>query len=313
MKLVALNCLSCGANIDINSDKRLAFCPYCGAKMLIDDEIQKIELSGKVEVSGIPTLDRLCTNAETFIGIGDYRNADRTILEIYKNYPSDYRGYFLALLSRIRSKPHYDYSVSNNPKYNVSGFYSSIPLMTDICNLANQALHFAPTEKHPEIKDLASYWLKPIKGISEDARGKVQEFNRLEDICKRQEDEIRQKISAANDDISIMETKQKRQWLFFGLSIVAFFLGVYLVTVHPTFTLFLLAAFISAVVFLIKHLITKSKLAISKRKVEKAYLVLGEVKSKNGHSEWPDDQGTPENTSNALDTFFASLNRFSEL
>lgn len=313
MKLVAMKCLSCGADIDLNSDRKLAFCPYCGTKMLVDDEIPKVELSGKVEVSGIPTLDRLCTNAETFIGMGDFENADRTTGEIYKNYPNDYRGYYLALLSRIRATPHHGYPVLDIPKYNVSSFYTSVPLMLDICNLANKAIHFAPEEKHQEIKELANHWLAPLKNVSEDAKGKLQEFYRLEDVCKVQEDAINSKILEANEAISVLDKNQKRQWLFFGLSVAAFVLGVYLFSKHTAFVLLVLAALINAVVFFMLHLVTKSKLLISKRKVEKISLGLSEVRSKNGHTEWPIDQGTPEYAGSALDAYFSSLNSFCEL
>ena len=42
MHIVKLNCPSCGANIEVNSDLENVFCSYCGAKLIIDDEATKI-------------------------------------------------------------------------------------------------------------------------------------------------------------------------------------------------------------------------------------------------------------------------------
>lgn len=43
MKVIQLQCPSCGANLEI--DKKRAFCPYCGTKLLIDDESLNINVT----------------------------------------------------------------------------------------------------------------------------------------------------------------------------------------------------------------------------------------------------------------------------
>jgi len=43
MKFVQLKCPSCGA--DLKTDQKTAFCQYCGASLLIDDEAQKIDVT----------------------------------------------------------------------------------------------------------------------------------------------------------------------------------------------------------------------------------------------------------------------------
>ncbi len=42
MKLIKLTCDKCGASLNIDPDNRIAFCPYCGAKLLINDESIRI-------------------------------------------------------------------------------------------------------------------------------------------------------------------------------------------------------------------------------------------------------------------------------
>ena len=41
MKLLKLKCDSCCAELDIDVDKLQAYCPYCGAKLLLD--LERIE------------------------------------------------------------------------------------------------------------------------------------------------------------------------------------------------------------------------------------------------------------------------------
>lgn len=38
MKLIPLSCQSCGAQLNLNLQKLIAYCPYCGCKLLIDIE-----------------------------------------------------------------------------------------------------------------------------------------------------------------------------------------------------------------------------------------------------------------------------------
>ena len=41
MKLVDLKCPHCGAQLEVDADKYVAVCEYCGAEMLIEDELPK--------------------------------------------------------------------------------------------------------------------------------------------------------------------------------------------------------------------------------------------------------------------------------
>lgn len=149
MKLIPLNCFSCGAALELPDNKKYTFCPFCGNKMLIDDEKQRIELSGKVEVSGIASLDRLCTSAETFIAIGDNKNAERVINDIYMNYPDEWRGYFLALQLKIKTTPNPPSVFKNSEPYDVRQLESVTMPLLELCIQTYKALNFAPEDKIP--------------------------------------------------------------------------------------------------------------------------------------------------------------------
>ena len=44
MKLIDTTCPKCGANLRIDADRQSAFCEYCGAQILIDDEVQHLQI-----------------------------------------------------------------------------------------------------------------------------------------------------------------------------------------------------------------------------------------------------------------------------
>ena len=44
MRIVDTTCTNCGANIHIDADRKTAFCEYCGAQLLIDDEVQHLQI-----------------------------------------------------------------------------------------------------------------------------------------------------------------------------------------------------------------------------------------------------------------------------
>lgn len=46
MKIVNLTCPGCGARLEVDIDRKMAFCSYCGAALPVDDEIQKVQLDG---------------------------------------------------------------------------------------------------------------------------------------------------------------------------------------------------------------------------------------------------------------------------
>lgn len=39
VKIVNLTCPGCGARLEVDMDRKMAFCSYCGAALPVDDEI----------------------------------------------------------------------------------------------------------------------------------------------------------------------------------------------------------------------------------------------------------------------------------
>ena len=50
MRIVDTTCTKCGANLHIDADRKTAFCEYCGAQLLIDDEVQHLQIDNAESV-----------------------------------------------------------------------------------------------------------------------------------------------------------------------------------------------------------------------------------------------------------------------
>ena len=49
MKIKELKCPTCSAPLEINFEKPISYCPYCGTPVYVDDETQRIDIRYKSE------------------------------------------------------------------------------------------------------------------------------------------------------------------------------------------------------------------------------------------------------------------------
>lgn len=68
MKIIALKCPNCNANIELNRDKEFGFCNYCGTKIMIADAVQKV--SGTVNINRTSEIGNILRRAR------DYENRE---------------------------------------------------------------------------------------------------------------------------------------------------------------------------------------------------------------------------------------------
>ena len=91
-----LQCELCGSIEIIKTDNDLFQCQMCGCKYTLEQA--KSLISGVVETTiGNSEFNRLVSNAETQIKLGNHDEAFSTIDVIMKEYPDRYQGYWLFL------------------------------------------------------------------------------------------------------------------------------------------------------------------------------------------------------------------------
>lgn len=74
MGFKAVNCPSCGANVELDSNREFGFCSYCGTKIVQDKIIH--EHRGSVTVEGTANVASLTERARMMLSDGDFRSAD---------------------------------------------------------------------------------------------------------------------------------------------------------------------------------------------------------------------------------------------
>lgn len=103
MKLVAAKCPSCGANLEVNSKDEIVTCKYCDSKVIVDDAIAKykLEVSGKVKVSGIKDNEDRLKDAKKYIELKEYSDAYSVLNYVIDTEPFNIEAYILRIKGYI--------------------------------------------------------------------------------------------------------------------------------------------------------------------------------------------------------------------
>jgi DNA-directed RNA polymerase subunit RPC12/RpoP len=64
MKIIALKCPNCNADIELDQDREFGFCNYCGTKIMIADAVQKV--SGTVNINRSSEINNILKRAKDY-------------------------------------------------------------------------------------------------------------------------------------------------------------------------------------------------------------------------------------------------------
>ena len=84
MKLVELKCPNCGAELGEDPSGRAAYCGYCGAKLIVDDEIQRVKYDNPEDAGYRFELGRIRAQREA----GAFRGNAQPQQVVINNYNS---------------------------------------------------------------------------------------------------------------------------------------------------------------------------------------------------------------------------------
>ncbi len=91
MSLVSLKCPNCNGDINLDDSQEIGYCMYCGSKVSLKDPTLSlnINVTGKVSVEGVPSVDNLRLRAEEFSKQGDEEMATQYYNKILDIDPED--------------------------------------------------------------------------------------------------------------------------------------------------------------------------------------------------------------------------------
>lgn len=105
MSMVAAKCSECGASIEVNSERKEGYCPFCGTKYMAQDVIQNTVNNnyvtnniGTAIIQGGDTIDAMYERLEAFIRLGDLTSADNAVNAMRKKFPQKALTWYCAAL-----------------------------------------------------------------------------------------------------------------------------------------------------------------------------------------------------------------------
>lgn len=98
MGLVALKCPGCGGEIQLDDSKESGFCMHCGSKLMVQDEIQRIEISGKVKLDHSETLANCLKLANEAYEAHNYSEAYNYYTKVLEIKSDEYKAVYRKAL-----------------------------------------------------------------------------------------------------------------------------------------------------------------------------------------------------------------------
>ena len=129
MKLTAAKCPSCGASIEVDRNEETAICQYCKSNIIIDDAVQKykIELSGKVKVSGIKDNEDRLKDAINYYELDEFKNAAATLNTIIADEPFNIEAHIWLVKTDVKhfNQLYDENEFESDSEYN-KGFWDDV-------------------------------------------------------------------------------------------------------------------------------------------------------------------------------------------
>jgi tetratricopeptide (TPR) repeat protein len=144
MQLNSAVCPNCGGNLQLDPSMGRGYCLHCGSNIIIEDGVQrqKIELSGKVEVDGIATVNSSLMRANQLFDSGDYDNAVKAFKKVLEADPSSHEAWWGAYLCEMAFAEYYR-KLYNESR---SGAKWADTIIENLNTYAYRAIEYAPQE-----------------------------------------------------------------------------------------------------------------------------------------------------------------------
>ena len=111
IKLTPAKCPSCGANIEVDRNLDKTICQYCRTTIMIEEAVEKykIEISGKIEVDGIATVNASLIRANQLMQDKEYDKANKLFKQILSKDPTNAEAWWGRYLCEEYFASYYNY------------------------------------------------------------------------------------------------------------------------------------------------------------------------------------------------------------
>ena len=183
MSFVSVKCPNCSGQVQFDDSKSNCFCLYCGTKLIYEENKSKIEITGRISVDGVISLEKMLQNADTFRLLGNDNKEKEILTSITNRYPEDYRAWWNLAQQFLRA-PY-----NSKPRIFGGTYTERSPelLIKDSWDYVRNALLTAPKDKKPELTALASeyyqsfipYYKHIEEMLKEKQRKEFEDFKKM--------------------------------------------------------------------------------------------------------------------------------------
>ncbi len=192
MELLAAKCPNCGANIELDKNRDVLYCSYCGTKIIVKDEIKKIELDvkGKIKVDGLASIADKVKRANDYLNAAQYDQA---------------LCCFESLLNLSPDNKTYAYKVVEICNYLIDKAYSH-PTQVKM-GLTDFADKNARTEKAKEIREEESQRVLTANALKQRRASAIEALRRM----GSSPDELNRLMQATPGEAAFNHNKEKEK------------------------------------------------------------------------------------------------------
>ena len=110
MPFVKAQCTNCGGQLEVDSNKEAAICPFCHTPYIVEKAITQYQIQNKYEIQHAnitvfgENIETLLADAEALLNqLGNPEQAYEKYEEISKKFPRDYRGWWGMATCQMRN------------------------------------------------------------------------------------------------------------------------------------------------------------------------------------------------------------------
>lgn len=139
MPLVPAKCTQCGSNLEIDSSKEAAICPFCNTPFITEKAINHYNTTNVTNIENLHadvvnilddnSKENKVLSGDTFIKLGDYAKAESVYIELTENFPHDYRGWWGLI--RVKTLDFTNCDISRTIYNELNTLYKKIETVTD--------------------------------------------------------------------------------------------------------------------------------------------------------------------------------------
>lgn len=182
MPLVSAKCTNCGANLEVDDTKDAAICPYCGTPYIVEKAINNFTVTNNIKADVVNIVNQVNPNNsademyKTCLECcrrREYEAMGYTLTKFRKEYPTDYRVYYIELLQYSNNFTY----INEEKKFNIG-------TLEHVTSLYNQIKKWAPPNELNRITNEYNPYISKLrqaiqtKQDEEDAEKRIKEEER---------------------------------------------------------------------------------------------------------------------------------------